>query len=162
LNLSRGDTIHSSLTSYRNNPRTRPRNTRPYQYGTEGMAIAAVGPHGLYGHRSPVTLPSQRDFFHMSSNSPRCHPGRLRRPSYRATSPAYSDTLSSTCGLPVREQFNDFFCTTSISCNTASILRPSLFSLSVKDKPHVSLPVEGLRTPPTSSSVSQSHDLIDH
>jgi hypothetical protein len=46
-NLSRQGTIHSSLTSYRNNPRTRLRNTCPYQYGTEGMAIAAVGSHGF-------------------------------------------------------------------------------------------------------------------
>jgi hypothetical protein len=92
--LSRQDTIRSNLTSYRNNPRVRQRNSRPYSYRMEGMASPPVGPHGLYSHRSLITLRSQKDFSSVRSNSPVGHPQRLRAPGYRATSPAYSDALS--------------------------------------------------------------------
>jgi hypothetical protein len=91
--LSRQDTIRSSLTSYRNNPRARQRNVRPYPSRIEGAASPRVGPPSLYTHRSLVTLRSRKDFPSMRSVSPVGHTRRLCKPSYRATSPAYSDAL---------------------------------------------------------------------
>ena len=92
--LSRQDTIHSSLTSYRKNPRARPPNVRHYPFGNVGMASPPVGPHGFYSHRSLVTLRSQGGFCSTISNSPVRHAGRLPRSYHRGTSPAYSDALS--------------------------------------------------------------------
>jgi hypothetical protein len=100
--LSRQDTVRSSLTSYRNNPRAKQRNTRPYPYIIEGMAGPTVGPHGLYSHRSLMTLRSQRDFSSMRSNSPVGHARQLRRLGYRTTSPAYSDAFSHADSLQPR------------------------------------------------------------
>ena len=100
--LSRQDTIRSSLTSYRNNPRARPRHARLYPFAIEGMVSPPVGPHGLYSHRSLMTLRSQGGFSSVSSNSPLGHAGRTRRQGYRAISPAYSDALASGYSLQPR------------------------------------------------------------
>ncbi len=89
--LSRRDTIRSNLTSYHHNPRSRQRSSRPYYRGFDGMASPLPGPHGLYSHRSLVTLRSQRDFSSIGSNSPMAYPGRFRGPGHRAPSPAYSE-----------------------------------------------------------------------
>ena len=97
--LSRQDTIRSSLTSYHNNPRARPRNARLHRFAIEGMVGPPVGPHGLYSHRSLMTLRSQGGFSSVSSNSPLGHAGRTRRQGYRAISPAYSDVLASDYSL---------------------------------------------------------------
>lgn len=89
--LPRQDTIRSNLTSYHNNPRSRVRTGRMYHHGVPGIATSSSGQHGLYSHRSLVTLRSQRDFSSVGSSSPMGYPGRPLRPGHRATSPAFSE-----------------------------------------------------------------------
>lgn len=95
--LSRQDTIRSSLTSYGNNPRVRPRNGRPYPYRIQGVASPPAGAAAPYSHRSLVTLQSQKGLSSLRSISPLGHSRRFRGPGHGATSPAYSDVLSRAC-----------------------------------------------------------------
>ena len=102
--LSRRDTIRSNLTSYHCNPRSRQRSSRPYYRGFEGMASPPPGPHGLYSHRSLVTLRSQRDFSSIGSHSPMTYRGSPRGPGHRAPSPAYSE--ASRYGYNIRPRYH--------------------------------------------------------
>ena len=88
--LSRQDTVASSQTSHHNRRRPRVRGQR--SLGLEGLASPPpVLSHGFQSHRSLVTLRSQTDGASHGSQSPFPYPARLRRPSYRAASPAFSD-----------------------------------------------------------------------
>lgn len=90
-NLPRPDTIRSNLTTYTQDPTSRVRGSRPYPNGLERMASTSMGSRSLYSHRSLMALRSQRDYRSMHSNSPGGPAAHIRRPGYRAASPAFSD-----------------------------------------------------------------------
>lgn len=84
--LSGRHTSRSNLSSYA--PSIQSRRHRP---GNDPTA----SPHpSIYTHRSLATLRSQRDIYSVRSASPGEHYTRVRRPPYRASSPAYTDTRS--------------------------------------------------------------------
>lgn len=92
--LSGRETIHSNnTTSQYSGIRSRRAGHRHRPHALQGLTGPVVGPHGLYTHRSLVTLRSQGDFHSLRSSSPMLYPGQTRRHGHRASSPAYSEMI---------------------------------------------------------------------
>ncbi|KAK6386097.1 hypothetical protein LTS17_001671 [Exophiala oligosperma] len=86
--LSGRETINSASTSYHSGLRSKRAGHRHRAHGLQGL-----GPerHGLYTHRSLITLRGQRDYQSIHANSPMTHSHQGRRHGNRTSSPALSD-----------------------------------------------------------------------
>ena len=94
--ISSQGTIRSNLTGYHPNPRSRRRGGRRYDpRGLEDLTSPTSGMHGLYSHRSLVTLRSRRDFPRLHSSSPFPYHPHSGTVDIRSGSPALSDAHSS-------------------------------------------------------------------
>lgn len=89
--LSARHASRSNLSSYAHSTRSRRHPPGRHPYPLQGVASPSPS---LYTHRSLVTLRSNRDVYSIRSDSPGGHPPYLRRPPYRASSPAFTDDRS--------------------------------------------------------------------
>ncbi len=89
--LSGRETIHSNSASHHSGLRSK---RAGHLHRSQGLQGLGHGKHGLYTHRSLITLRSQRDFQSMHSNSPMLNTVHRRRNGHRTSSPALSESQS--------------------------------------------------------------------